>query len=157
MAKQTVYHGYCLTKVGWLEITGDRQNVFSINFLKGRGLRKKSKSHPALSKFLKEIREYFNGTRKKFSFRFRQKGTDFQERVWNEIKKIPYGRVWSYKELARTVGNEKAARAVGTAAGQNKIPVVVPCHRVVGHRGDPGGYTGGVRIKAWLLKHEKTA
>ncbi|MBM4286438.1 MAG: methylated-DNA--[protein]-cysteine S-methyltransferase [Deltaproteobacteria bacterium] len=85
------------------------------------------------------------------------KGTPFQIRVWQELQKIPRGTTISYQELAKRVGNPKAARAVGQAVGANPIPIIIPCHRVIAANGSLGGYSSGLDRKRWLLEHEQTA
>jgi len=81
-------------------------------------------------------------------------GTDFQRRVWSTLRCIPVGATWSYRVLAQTIGDERATRAVGAANGQNPIPIIVPCHRVIGSDGHLTGFGGGLPRKAWLLRHE---
>jgi methylated-DNA-[protein]-cysteine S-methyltransferase len=101
----------------------------------------------------KEIDDYLAGKRKNFSFSTVQGGTDFQKKVWREIMKIPYGKTLSYKEIAQNLGNSKAYRAVANACGANKLPIIIPCHRVVSSNG-LGGYSGGIAIKKILLNLE---
>ena len=101
-----------------------------------------------------QLNEYFSGKRKTFDFPIKQEGTLFQEKVWNELLNIPYGKTISYLQLAERIGNAKAIRAVGTANGRNNLPIVVPCHRVIGSDGSLTGYSGGLWRKKWLLEHE---
>ena len=103
---------------------------------------------------LLQLGEYFKGERKIFTVPINPDGTEFQGRVWNQLEKIPYGKTISYLELARQLGDEKAIRAVGTANGQNPIPIIIPCHRVIGADGKLTGYAGGLLKKQWLLEHE---
>lgn len=103
----------------------------------------------------KELAEYFAGTRKKFSVPLVFPGTPFQEQVWKQLLKIPYGATVSYEDIARRVGSSKAVRAVGTANGMNRIAVVIPCHRVVNKSGELGGYGGGLWRKKLLLDLEQ--
>ena len=103
---------------------------------------------------LRQLGEYFAGQRTEFDLRLKLTGSDFQQQVWRALGQIPYGELLSYAELARVVGRPKAARAVGQANGANRIPIVVPCHRVVTSSGGIGGYAGGVHIKRHLLAHE---
>ena len=103
----------------------------------------------------KEILEYFAGERKRFDFPFELRGTSFQKKVWQELLKIPYGEVRSYKDIAIAIGNNKACRAVGGANNKNPLLIIVPCHRVVGSNGDLTGYASGLDLKAKLLKLEK--
>ena len=101
-----------------------------------------------------ELKRYFTGQLKSFTFPIRTEGTEFNRRVWHELEKVPYGETISYGELAHRVGNPKAARAVGTANGRNPIPIVIPCHRVVAAGGKLGGYGGGLALKRRLLDLE---
>lgn len=103
---------------------------------------------------INELDEYFNGKRRVFTIPINPSGTEFQGRVWNQLCKIPFGKTISYIELARQLGDEKAIRAVGTANGQNPIPIIIPCHRVIGNDGSLTGYAGGLLKKQWLLEHE---
>ncbi len=98
-----------------------------------------------------ELEEYFGGRRTVFSVPVRTEGSAFEEAVWAAIAQIPYGETRTYGDIARQVGRPAAARAVGTAAGRNPTPIVVPCHRVVGARGRLGGFGGGTALKRWLL------
>lgn len=110
----------------------------------------------ALTKLVyKELLEYFAGERKSFDFPFELRGTVFQKKVWQELLKIPYGEIRSYKDIAIAIGNNKACRAVGGANNKNPLLIVVPCHRVVGSNGDLTGYASGLDLKAKLLKLEK--
>ena len=102
-----------------------------------------------------ELAEYFAGERREFAVPFTFPGTDFEQRVWNQLLKIPYGETRSYQELARTLGQAGASRAVGTANGKNRIAILIPCHRVVNHNGELGGYGGGLWRKRLLLELEQ--
>jgi methylated-DNA-[protein]-cysteine S-methyltransferase len=102
----------------------------------------------------RELQQYLAGRRKEFTFPVCTAGSEFNQLVWHELEKIPYGETISYGELARRVGNPKAARAVGTANGKNAIPIVIPCHRVVAAGGKLGGFGGGLPLKRKLLDLE---
>jgi len=104
-----------------------------------------------------EIEEYLNGDRKSFSSPLDMRGTPFQIEVWNELLNIPYGETRSYGEIAAAVGRPRAARAVGAAIGANPLPIIVPCHRVIGKNGSLVGFGGGLRLKERLLLLEKGA
>lgn len=104
---------------------------------------------------IRELEEYFDGTRREFQVPVHLYGTDFQKNVWNALMKIPYGKVCTYKDIAKAVGNEKACRAVGMANHRNPVMIVVPCHRVIGSDGKLTGYAGGIDIKEYLLELEK--
>ena len=101
-----------------------------------------------------QLLEYFSGSRKTFDFPLAPKGTEFQLAVWNALLEIPYGDTVTYAELARRIGRPAAVRAVGAANGANPIPVIIPCHRVIGSNGTLTGYGGGVERKQWLLALE---
>lgn len=107
-----------------------------------------------LKKCTQQLDEYFSGKRNEFDFPMAQKGTPFQLKVWDELMNIPYGKTISYLQLSKNIKNEKAIRAVGTANGRNNLPIVVPCHRVIGSNGSLTGYGGGLWRKQWLLEHE---
>ena len=109
-----------------------------------------------LKNAVKELDEYFCGKRKSFKTKFDLNGTPFQLKVWNELMKIPFGKTYSYKEIALKIKNPKAVRAVGSANGKNPICIIIPCHRVISHNGKLGGYSGGLSFKEKLLKHEKS-
>ena len=104
-----------------------------------------------------EIEEYLNGDRKSFSSPLDMQGTPFQIEIWNELLKIPYGETRSYSKIAAAVGRPRAARAVGAAIGANPLPLIVPCHRVIGKNGSLVGFGGGLRLKERLLLLEKRA
>ncbi len=109
---------------------------------------------PILIKCISQLDDYFSGKLFQFNLNLSQKGTAFQQQVWNELLKIKYGRTTSYLSLSKSIGNEKAIRAVGTANGKNNIAIIVPCHRVIGQDGSLVGYAGGLQRKHWLLDHE---
>ena len=101
-----------------------------------------------------QLSEYLKGERKSFDLPLRMKGTDFQQRVWNALLKIPYGETRSYKQIAEAIGNPKAVRAVGMANNRNPLLIVVPCHRVIGVNGKLVGYGAGIEKKEFLLRLE---
>ena len=104
----------------------------------------------------KELQEYFRGERRDFDLPLAPAGTPFQQRVWQELCRIPYGHTASYGEIARRIGLPKGPRAIGQANHRNPIPILIPCHRVIAAQGAPGGYGGGLDIKIRLLKLEGT-
>jgi AraC family transcriptional regulator of adaptative response/methylated-DNA-[protein]-cysteine methyltransferase len=110
--------------------------------------------HPLLDRLRTELAEYFEGTRKTFDVPLHAPGTPFQELVWAELLKVPYGELRSYEDIAVAIGRAKAVRAVGRANGMNRIAIVIPCHRVVGKDGSPTGYGGGIWRKQRLLDLE---
>ena len=112
-------------------------------------------SSSVLDNAVSQLNEYFAGTRKRFDLPLKFSGTEFQNRVWCELQNIPYGKTISYKELAEKTGNIKACRAVGMANNKNPIPIIVPCHRVIGASGKLTGYAGGLEVKKFLLELEQ--
>lgn len=110
---------------------------------------------PVLKEAAKQLDAYFKGKLTEFDLPLLQRGTKFQMKVWDTILTIPYGSTWSYKQLAKAVGNPNASRAVGTANGCNEIWIIVPCHRVIASGGGLGGYGGGLHVKQKLLDIEK--
>jgi methylated-DNA-[protein]-cysteine S-methyltransferase len=104
---------------------------------------------------IEQLRAYFEGELHEFSVALDPEGTPFQTRVWRELERIPYGETISYGQLAERIGNPKASRAVGLANGSNPIPIIVPCHRVIGSNGKLTGYGGGLPIKEKLLALER--
>jgi methylated-DNA-[protein]-cysteine S-methyltransferase len=109
---------------------------------------------PPLAAAVRQLNEYFAGTRREFDLPIHLDGSEFQKRVWQELMAIPYGVTWSYGQLAKRIGNPNASRAVGLANGRNPISILVPCHRVIGADGTLTGYGGGLERKRWLLAHE---
>ncbi len=103
---------------------------------------------------VRQLREYFSGSRHEFEIPLAPHGTEFQRRVWAALRDIPYARTVSYGDIAREIGNPKGVRAVGMANGRNPISIIVPCHRVIGADGSLTGYGGGMDRKKWLLAHE---
>ncbi|MBU2896647.1 methylated-DNA--[protein]-cysteine S-methyltransferase [Vibrio hepatarius] len=117
-------------------------------------LGKKDPKHPILILTIKQLREYFSQCRNTFELPLAASGTVFQQQVWQALTTIPFGETWSYQQLAESIGNPRAVRAVGLANGKNPISVIVPCHRVIGKKGKLTGYAGGLDRKAALLKLE---
>jgi O-6-methylguanine DNA methyltransferase len=105
---------------------------------------------------LNQLRKYLKGELKRFYCKLDFKGTPFQKKVWSALAKIPYGQTRSYKEISKTIGHPKAFRAVGNANGQNSIPLIIPCHRVIESNGGLGGFGHGLEVKRRLLDFEKT-
>jgi methylated-DNA-[protein]-cysteine S-methyltransferase len=152
---------YCVmeTPLGPLLLAGDREAIRSIRFPKhGKAEQPEPEwqeaSEGALPEAVKQLREYFAGRRTEFDLRLAPEGTAFQLTVWRQLQNIPYGETISYGELARRVGNPNASRAVGAANGKNPIPIVIPCHRVIGASGKLTGFGGGLPMKEALLTLE---
>lgn len=157
MDKHETYYN---SPIGLIKITGNENGIRSVDFVdeqtfpEGLHSQKDSQSHPILDECVLQLDEYFKSERKEFTVKLNLEGTEFQKKVWNELMKIPFGRTISYMELAKSVGDIKAIRAVGAANGKNKIAIIIPCHRVIGSDGKLTGYAGGLWRKEWLLKHE---
>lgn len=150
---------YLDSPLGRLLIAGDRDTLQRVEFPADGKPRKPragwmESSAGALEQAARQLREYFSGSRKQFHLRLAPEGTAFQRAVWRELQNIPYGETISYGELARRIGNANASRAVGAANGANPIPIVIPCHRVIGANGKLIGFGGGLPLKEKLLALE---
>lgn len=148
------------TPIGILQIAASDEGLVAVvfpnetkrNFAKTKGT-EAAQRH--LAKAVKALEEYFAGKRHDFSdLTLAPSGTDFQKRVWQALYKIPFGETRSYGDIARAIDNPKGVRAVGLANGKNPIPIIVPCHRVIGANGTLTGFGGGLPTKKWLLEHE---
>jgi methylated-DNA-[protein]-cysteine S-methyltransferase len=111
-------------------------------------------THAVLDETVRQLDEYFAGERREFDLPLEPNGTPFQRQAWTALRSIPFGETISYGEQARRLGDRNKSRAVGAANGKNPIPIVVPCHRVIGANGHLTGFGGGLGVKAWLLDHE---
>ncbi|MGE7273620.1 methylated-DNA--[protein]-cysteine S-methyltransferase [Brevibacillus panacihumi] len=143
--------------IGVIEIIGDHKAIRSILFSEKNKMVNvlQAETPPVLIECYHQLDEYFTGDRHAFTFLYQFDGTDFQNTVWNTLLKIPYANTESYRDIAVSIGNEKAIRAVGSANGKNKLSIVIPCHRVIGSNGKLTGYAGGLWRKEWLLQHER--
>ena len=142
-----------LSPVGWFEIESDNINITKLGFCKIPDIIK-SPETPVLQQCCRELDEYFSGKRKIFDVKIAFTGTPFQNRVWQELLKIRYGKTVSYADLAKAAGNPKAYRAAGSANGKNPIAIIIPCHRVIASDGSLGGYAYGLKAKKQLLDLE---
>jgi methylated-DNA-[protein]-cysteine S-methyltransferase len=141
------------TPVGTLKIEGNSNGLETIEFLDAD--EKTTKKIPiGLEDAFKQLTEYFNGNRTLFQLKLTPKGTEFQNRVWEQLVNIPFGKTKSYQEIANLLGDPKVIRAAASANGKNPIAIVIPCHRVIGSDGSLTGYAGGLHRKKWLLDHE---
>lgn len=139
-----------------LTLTADDNNLLRIDFGAQRPANAIEKITPILNLAAQQLEEYFHGLRRDFTIPLKANGTQFQQQVWQALTYIPYGTTHTYKELAETIGKPKASRAVGSACNRNPLPIVIPCHRVIGSSGSLTGYAGGLELKAMLLKIEET-
>ncbi len=152
---------YCYfhSPLGDLLLAGDADGLQLINLPCGSHARQPAPEwvhdEAVFADAARQLREYFAGERRAFDLDLNPAGTAFQLEVWHALQRIPYGRTVSYGELARRLGRASASRAIGAANGANPLPVVVPCHRVIGADGGLTGFGGGLAAKRWLLDHEQ--
>ena len=160
MSRTQMYWHELESPIGRLLLAGVRERLRLVHFQAGpRPLRPQADWVADASAFrsaLKQISEYFAGARRTFDLELEMPGTDFQRAVWSALRSIPYGATVSYAELARRLGRPRAVRAVGSANGANPLPIVVPCHRVIGSDGSLTGFGGGLDTKRWLLDLERS-
>jgi len=153
-----MYYCYLNTPIGDLLLAGDDRALHMIGFPKGSMRRDPEPdwifNEDKLATASEQLLEYFAGTRQEFDLPLHLSGTDFQVSVLEELLRIPYGETVSYGDIAKRIGRPKAVRAVGAANGRNPLPVIVPCHRVIGSSGDLTGFGGGLDTKEALLRLE---
>lgn len=145
------YKSYIKSPVGVLEIIADSDYILAINYVSKL---KRSNDNALTKKCVVQLNQYFSGKRRVFDLPWQIDGTDWQKKVWQKLFKIPFGSIVSYGQLAKMLGNPKGARAVGNAVNKNKIPIIIPCHRVLGSDTKLVGYAGGLWRKKNLLKIE---
>lgn len=145
---------YVETPIGLLLVAGDRQMLRTIRFPPAHPESGWKQSDEAFAQTAIQLREYFAGERRAFDLHLAMDGTPFQREVWSALREIPYGEVRSYSDVARRIGRPRAVRAVGAANGANPIPIIIPCHRVIGSSGALTGFGGGLSVKRRLLELE---
>ena len=154
-----MYYDYFDSPVGRLLLALDGQGLRHVDFESSRHATPIGddweRGSGALHETRVQLKAYFAGKLRQFDLPLAPQGTDFQQRVWLELLRIPYGATTSYGQIAQRVGEARASRAVGAANGQNPIAIVVPCHRVIGADGSLTGYGGGLSVKKLLLDHEQ--
>lgn len=148
-----LYTAYYSSPIGVIEVKGSLQGITSLYFVEEDII--SSNIPECLKECINQLDEYFKGIRKDFTVKLQIDGTEFRKSVWNKLLDIPYGETCSYMDIAIAIGNKKAVRAVGGANHNNKISIIIPCHRVIGSTGNLTGYGGGLWRKEWLLNHEK--
>lgn len=152
-------YDYLDTPIGRLLLIGDDHGLCHIDFERSRYPTAIDPAWPrdaaAFTAARTQLLAWFAGERRDFDLVLNPRGTAFQRRVWQELRAIPYATTISYGELARRIGNTSASRAVGAANGRNPLPIIVPCHRVIGNDGSLTGFGGGIDTKRWLLEHER--
>lgn len=147
-----MFCSYYKSPIGLMEIESTEKYLLSVGFVEKIG--NVENENRVTKECGKQLEEYFLGKRKEFNLPIKLEGTEFQQKVWRELCKIEYGKISTYKKIAKKIGNEKTVRAVGTAIGKNPIAVIVPCHRVIGSNGSMTGYAYGIAKKEKLLKLE---
>ncbi|MCC6294371.1 MAG: methylated-DNA--[protein]-cysteine S-methyltransferase [Bryobacterales bacterium] len=149
---------YHPSPIGPLLLAGDGGALSLIGFPQGKGRRDPEpewiEDAGAFPEARRQLDEYFQGALRQFDLTLAPRGTGFQLAVWQELQRIPFGETITYRDLAIRIGNPDAVRAVGAANGANPLPIVVPCHRVIGSGGSLTGFGGGLDTKRWLLRHE---
>ena len=148
-----VYTAYYSSPVGLLKMQSTDEHLTALLFMEERDSDSNDEP-PVLQQCKQELDEYFNGNRKEFTLPLQQQGTQFQQKVWQLLLNIPFGKTLSYNHLSKQYGDLKAIRAVASANGKNNIAIIVPCHRVIGSNQSLTGYAGGLWRKRWLLDHE---
>lgn len=144
--------GYYKSPIGYIKIEAEGKYITSLDFVSNIG---EEKINETINKCKNQLEEYFLGKRKDFDLDIKfLKGTEFQVKVWEVLREIPYGTTVTYKWIAEKIGNPKAVRAVGGANNKNSVAILVPCHRVIGSNGKMVGYAGGIEKKEYLLKIE---
>jgi methylated-DNA-[protein]-cysteine S-methyltransferase len=151
---ETQFLTYYKSPVGWLKITSNDKAIKSITFVE-RAHETSSQMSDILIESMKQLDEYFEGKRLEFNLELAPTGSEFQHSVWKLVSQIRYGETASYLDIAIRSGSAKNTRAVGLANGKNPIPIIIPCHRVIGNKGKLTGYAGGLERKRWLLLHEQ--
>lgn len=152
---EPAFMGYFNSPVGVLEICSDGNSITAIRFSNSNIAEVQSESDDIIIKnCTKQLIEYFRGDLKVFDIPISPRGTDFQRKVWDKVLEIPFGETNSYGRIAIALGDAKLNRAVGLANGANPIPIIIPCHRIIGGDGSLTGYAGGLDRKKWLLNHE---
>jgi methylated-DNA-[protein]-cysteine S-methyltransferase len=154
-----IYYSHYSSPVGDLMLVGDGTSLQAVRFDKGGdSIAPKPdwmRRNAAFLQVKKQLDAYFSGQLTCFSVPLSPAGTEFQLRVWRALQEIPYGKTCSYLDIAKAVGDPKATRAVGSANGQNPIPIIIPCHRVIGQDGSLTGFGGGLARKRFLLALEQ--
>ncbi|OAZ03769.1 methylated-DNA--[protein]-cysteine S-methyltransferase [Flavobacterium succinicans] len=140
------------TPLGIAQIIGDTNGIAKISVIDEGEV--STEIPTVLQEAVTQLSDYFQGNRTHFDFKLNPKGTEFQQKVWQALLEIPFGKTCSYMDLSKKLGDVKAIRAVASANGKNPLWIVVPCHRVIGTDGSLTGYAGGLWRKKWLLEHE---
>lgn len=152
---EPVHSLYLQSPLGWLRIGGTAAGISEISFIEEEPASENSGEIPGcLQEGAKQLSEYFAGKRQHFELELAPNGTGFQQKVWQQLTAIPFGKTQSYLDISLKLGEATYTRAVGSANGRNPLAIVVPCHRVIGSNGTLTGYAGGLWRKKWLLQFE---
>ena len=150
---------YLDSPLGRIRISGTTESISEVHFLdKNDNIEPRPGTASAFDLIIEcrnQLKAYFDGSSQQFNIRLDQRGTDFQQKVWNQLSVIRYGDTINYLSLARMLGDPKVIRAAAAANGRNSIAILIPCHRVIGSNGDLVGYAGGLWRKRWLIDHER--
>lgn len=156
---ETIYYTHLESPIGKLLLAGTDSTLQWVGFPTGKQLKTPEthwvESDSPFQAVIQQLLDYFDGTRQTFALPLGAQGTPFQKKVWQALLEIPYGKTVTYGEIAQKIGQPKASRAVGAANGQNPIPIIIPCHRVIGKSGDLTGFGGGLALKEKLLSLEQ--
>ena len=155
----STYYDYLETPIGTLLLAGNGEALTLVGFPRGKERKRHDKSWvrdgSRFSEAKRQLQDYFAGKLAEFDLPLQPQGTEFQRRVWRALQKIPYGETVSYGDIARRIGKPSASRAVGAANGKNPLPIIIPCHRVIGSTGKLTGFGGGLPTKVKLLTLEQ--
>ncbi|MFT4106134.1 MAG: methylated-DNA--[protein]-cysteine S-methyltransferase [Lacrimispora sp.] len=146
----------CETDIGTLTIVCSEEELLAVDFGASEPLDGVRRHTELTERTVGQLKEYFLGKRQEFDLPLKPAGTEFQRKVWEALRAIPYGQTRTYGEIAASIGNPKACRAVGMANNRNPIPIIIPCHRVIGAGGSLVGYGGGLDKKVKLLELEQS-
>ncbi len=149
-----VYEGYYKSPMGWLSVISTEDTILQIKFRRSVKKHKVLYKTPLLKETYRQLDEYFSKKRKRLALPFTMMGTEFQKQVWKSLSDVPYGVTVSYADIAKAIHKPKAVRAVGTALGKNKLPLIIPCHRVIKRNKNIGGFSCGTTVKKYLLELE---
>jgi len=149
-----MWHAYAPSPIGDLLLMASEEGLVRVEFPPSRPPDDARRDDTRLAAVVGQLAEYFAGTRKQFDVALAPRGTAFQLEVWRTLQRIPYGETRSYADIARSIGRPTATRAVGAANGANPIPIIIPCHRVIGTSGSLTGFGGGIAVKRRLLDLE---
>lgn len=139
--------------IGLIQLTIENDYLIKVDFIEDKEIYQ-DEINELMQKCKTQLSEYFEGKRFVFDLPIKLNGSEFQKKVWNEVSKISFGKTKSYLQIAEQIGDKNSIRAVGLANAQNPIPIIIPCHRVIGSDGKLVGYAGGLQRKKWLINHE---